>query len=115
MDWKVVVGVLVAIEVVIGFGMEAYKKNIRGDRAGRQEIILVAALLSLVFSGSFGIGLGFPGLPWAFPGYALGVFLLQWFIDQTMVKKAWKALGLVGKSFLRKQGVPEKDLEVLDD
>ena len=71
LDWKTVSGVLVAIVMVIGFGMEAYKKNIRGDgtgktRAGKREIALVAAFLSLVFSLSFGIGLGFPGLPWAF-------------------------------------------------
>jgi hypothetical protein len=120
MEWKNVCAVLMITIVVIGFGMETYKKNIRGDgtgktKAGKKEIVLVAMLLSLVFSLSFGIGFGFPGLPWTLPGYALGVFLLQWFIDQTMVKKAWKALGLVEKSFLRKQGVPDKDLEVLDE
>ena len=115
MDWKTVIGVLVSLVLVIGIGMEAYKKNLRGDKAGKKEIILVAALLSLVFVASFAFGLDFPGLPWTFPGYALGVFLLQWFIDQKMIKKAWKALGLVEKSFLRKKGVLEKDLEALDE
>lgn len=120
MELKQTIMVIAVIIAVIGFGMEAYKKNIRGDStgktlAGKREIVLVAMLLSLLFSGSFGFGFGFPGLPWAFPGYALGVFLLQWFIDQTMVKRVWKALGLVEKSFLRKQGVPEKDLEVLNE
>jgi hypothetical protein len=120
LDWKTVLGVLGIIVLVIGFGMEAYKKNIRGDgtgktKAGKKEIILVALVLSLVFSGSFCMGLAFPGLPWAFPGYALGVFLLQWSIDQAVIKKIWTGLGLAEKSILRKRGVPEKDLEVLGE
>jgi hypothetical protein len=120
MEWKNVCAVLMITIVVIGFGMEAYKKNIRGDglgktKAGKKEIVLVAAIFSLVFSCSFGMGLGFPGLPWAFPGYWLGVFLLQWSIDQAIIKKIWKALGLAGKTLLRKKGISDKDLEVLDE
>jgi len=105
MDWKTVFGVIVAVVFVIGFGMEAYKKSLRGDKAGRKEIIIVAAFLSLAFSASFCFGLGFPGLPWTFPGYALGVFLLQWFVDQKMIKRIWKVLGLVGKTELKRRGV----------
>jgi len=114
MDWKTVVWVLAAIVVVTGFGMEAYKKNIRGDRAGKKEIILVACLLSLVLPGCFAIGLGFPGLPGSLPGYCIGVFLLQWFVDQKVVKRIWRILGLLGKTELKKRGVSEEQLKEID-
>lgn len=120
MEWKDVVSVLAAIVVVVAFGMEAYKKNLRGDgsgktRAGRNEIILVAALLSLVLTASLGFGLGFPGLPLAVVGYALAVFLLQWQLDQNVVKRLWKVPGILGKAWLQRQGASEKDMEDIDD
>lgn len=115
MDWKVVAAVIAALVLVIGFGMEAYKKWLREDKAGKREIITVAAVLSLVLTASFAFGLGFPGLPWTFPGYAIGIFLLQWFIDQKAIKKICKALGLFGKTKLKEYGVAEKDLGVLDE
>lgn len=115
MDWKVVAAVIAALVLVIGFGMEAYKKWLREDKAGKREIITVAAVLSLVLTASFAFGLGFPGLPWTFPGYAIGIFLLQWFIDQKAIKKICKVLGLFGKTKLKKYGVTENDLGVLDE
>lgn len=115
MDWKVVAAVVAALVVVIGFGMEAYKKWLREDKAKKGEIITVAALLSLVLTASFSFGLEFPGLPWTFPGYALGIFLLQWFIDQKAIKLICKSLGLFGKAKLKEYGVSESDLGVLDE
>ncbi|NBK25210.1 MAG: hypothetical protein EOM68_24700 [Spirochaetia bacterium] len=115
MDWKVVAAVVAALVLVIGFGMEAYKKWLREDKAGKKEIITVAVVLSLVLTASFAFGLGFPGLPWTFPGYAVGIFLLQWFIDQKVIKKIFKALGLFSKAKLKGLGVSETDLEVLDE
>ncbi|MEA4864171.1 MAG: hypothetical protein VB088_02095 [Sphaerochaeta sp.] len=115
MDWKMVAAVIAALVLVIGFGMEAYKKWLREDRAKKGEIILVAAVLSLVLTASFAFGLEFPGLPWTYPGYAIGIFMLQWFIDQKAIKKICKVLGLFGKAKLREYGVPEKDMEVLDE
>ena len=115
MGWQVVATVVVALVVVIGFGMEAYKKWLREDKAGKREIIAVAVFLSLVLTTSFAFGLGFPGLPLAFPGYALGIFLLQWFIDQKAIKKICRALGLFGKAKLKEYGVSETDMGVLDE
>lgn len=115
MDWKVVAAVIAALVLVIGFGMEAYKKWLREDKAGNREIILVAALLSLVLTASFAFGLSFPGLPWTYPGYALGIFLLQWFIDQKAIKRICKAIGLFGMVKLKEYGVNETDLGVLDE
>lgn len=115
MSWVEIAGVIGIIVLVIGFGMEAYKKWLRGDEAKKAEIITVAALLSLVLTASFCFGMGFPGLPWTFPGYALGVFLLQWFIDQKAIKKICKVLGLFGKVQLKKYGVSEKDMEGIDE
>lgn len=115
MDWKVVAAVVAALVLVIGFGMEAYKKWLREDKAGKKEIITVAVVLSLVLTASFAFGLGFPGLPWTFPGYAVGIFLLQWFIDQKAIKKICKVLGLFGKAKLKEYGVTENDLGVLDE
>ena len=43
MGWKETVGILIALVVVIGFGMESYKKSLRSDQAGKKEIIAVAA------------------------------------------------------------------------
>lgn len=115
MDWKLVVAVVAALVLVIGFGMEAYKKWLREDKAKKGEIILVAAVLSLVLTASFSFGLEFPGLPWTFPGYAVGIFLLQWFIDQKAIKKICKVLGLFGKAKLKEYGVSDKDMGVLDE
>jgi len=115
MGWKVVAAVVAALVLVIGFGMEAYKKWLREDKAGKREITAVAALLSLVLSASFSFGLDFPGLPWTYPGYAVGIFLLQWFIDQKAIKRICKALGLFAKAKLKGYGVEEKDLGVLDE
>ena len=56
MDWKVVAAVIAALVLVIGFGMEAYKKWLREDKAGKKEIITVAAVLSLVLTASFSFG-----------------------------------------------------------
>lgn len=106
---------MIAIIVSIGFGMESYKKWLRSDRASKAEIIAVAAILSLVLTASFSFGLGFPGLPWTFPGYAIGIFLLQWFIDQKAIKRIWKILDLIGKTQLKKRGVGQSDLEALDE
>ena len=115
MDWKLVTAVIAALVLVIGFGMEAYKKWLRDDKAKKGEIIMVAAVLSLVLTASFSVGLEFPGLPWTFPGYAIGIFLLQWFIDQKAIKKICKVLGLFGKAKLKEFGVTENDLGVLDE
>lgn len=115
MGWKETVGILIALVVVIGFGMESYKKSLRSDQAGKKEIITVAALLSLILTASFSYGLSFPGLPWTFPGYATGVFLVQWFIDQKAIKRICKAMGLFGKAKLREHGVKDKDMGVFDE
>ncbi|MGE4585677.1 MAG: hypothetical protein AB7C91_13640 [Sphaerochaeta sp.] len=115
MDWKVAAAVIAALVLVIGFGMESYKKWLRDDKAGKREIILVAALLSVTLTASFAFGLGFPGLPWTFPGYAIGIFLLQWFIDQKAIKRICKAIGLFGKAKLKEYGVAETDMGVLDE
>ena len=115
MDWKVVAAVVAALVLVIGFGMEAYKKWLREDKSRKGEIITVAAVLSLVLTASFAFGLAFPGLPWTFPGYALGIFLLQWFIDQKAIKKICKVLGLFSKAKLKEYGVSDKDMGVLDE
>lgn len=115
MGWKETVGILIALVVVIGFGMESYKKSLRSDQAGKKEIVAVAALLSLLLTASFSYGLSFPGLPWTFPGYATGVFLVQWFIDQKAIKRICKALGLFGKAKLKDYGVQETDMGVLDE
>lgn len=115
MNWKVVAAVIAALVLVIGFGMEAYKKWLREDKAGKKEIITVASVLSLVLTASFSFGLGFPGLPWTFPGYAVGIFLLQWFIDQKAIKKICKVLGVFGKAKLKEYGVSDKDMGVLDE
>ncbi|MGH0053807.1 MAG: hypothetical protein ACQ5SW_10500 [Sphaerochaetaceae bacterium] len=115
MGWKGTVRVIFAMVVVIGFGMESYKKSLRSDKAGKREIIIVATLLSLVLTASFSFGLDFPGLPLSFPGYAIGVFLLQWFVDQKVIKWICKGLGLFGKAKLREFGVTDKDMEALDE
>lgn len=115
MGWKGVIAVIAVLVVVVGFGMEAYKKQIRSDKAGKGEIIAVAAAFSMAMTASFSFGLSFPGLPWAYFGYALGVFLLQWFVDQKAIKWICKATGLFGKAKLIEFGVQEKDLEVLDE
>jgi hypothetical protein len=120
MDWKTVAGILAAIVVVVAFGMEAYKKNLRGDasgktRAARWEIILVAASLSVLLTASLGFGLGFPGMPLAGIGYAATVFILQWQLDQNVVKRLWKIPGLLAKMWLRKQGATEKEIGEVDD
>ena len=120
MEWKDVIYVLAGIVVVVAFGMEAYKKNIRGDgkaktKAGRMEIIFIASLLSLVLTVSFAFGLGFPGLPLAIVGYSLVVFLLQWQLDQNVVKRLWKVPGVLGKAWLRKYGASEKDMGDIDN
>lgn len=109
MSWKEVLGVLVALIVVIAFAMEAYKKDLRQDKAERREIVLIAILLTLIVTGSFSFGLGFPGLPWAYVGYATGVFFLQWFINQKVIKQICKALGLFGKAQLKKAGIKLED------
>ena len=112
MNWKEVLAILAALIVVIAFAMEAYKKDLRQDKAQRKEIVLVAIMLTLIIVASFSFGLGFPGLPWAFIGYAIGVFFLQWFINQKVIKQICKALGLFGKAQLKKAGI---DLEELDE
>ena len=101
MNFKSTFLVLVVLIISIGFGVESYKKSLRSGRAGKREIITVAAMLSLILTASFSFGLSFPGLPWTFPGYAIGVFLMQWFIDQKAIKKICKAMGLFGKAKLR--------------
>ena len=115
MGWKETASILFALVVVIGFGMESYKKRLRSNQAGTKEIIVVAAVLSLLLTASFSYGLSFPGLPWTFPGYAIGVFLLQWFVDQKVIKRICKAAGLFGKAKLREYGVKDRDLGELDE
>lgn len=115
MNYKSTIIVMMALIISIGFGMEAYKKWLRDDKAKKGEIIMVAAVLSLVLTASFSVGLDFPGLPWTFPGYTLGIFLLQWFIDQKAIKLICKALGLFGKAKLKEYGVTENDLGALDE
>ncbi len=115
MNFKSTIIVMMVLIISIGFGMEAYKKWLRDDKAKKEEIITVAAVLSLVLTASFAFGLGFPGLPLAFPGYAIGIFLLQWFIDQKAIKKICKVLGLFGKAKLKEYGVSDKDMGVLDE
>jgi hypothetical protein len=69
-------------------------------------------------TGAYGFLLGRPGVPWpsrTFLGYAIGIFLLQWFIDQKAIKKICKVLGLFGKAKLKEYGVTENDLGVLDE
>ena len=120
MDWENIAWVLAVIVVVVAFGMETYKKNLRGDesgktKAGKSEIVLVAAILSTLLTGSLAFGLEFPGLPISIVGYVLVVFLLQWQLDQNVVKRLWKVPGILGKSWLRRQGISEKEIEEIDD
>lgn len=115
MGWKEIAGVIAILVLVIGFGMEAYKKWLRRDEAKKAEIITVAGILSLGLTASFSFGLVFPGLPWTFPGYALCVFILQWFVDQKVIKKICMGLGFFGKAHLKKYGVSEEDMEKLDE
>jgi uncharacterized membrane protein len=119
-EWKEIVAILITIILVVAFSMETYKKTLRGDGSGKtkasqKEIILVASLLSVALTVSFAFGLGFPGLPLAVVGYILVVFLLQWQLDQNVVKQLWKVPGILGKAWLRGRGVSEKDVEDIED
>jgi hypothetical protein len=54
-------------------------------------------------------------MPLAGIGYAATVFILQWQLDQNVVKRLWKIPGLLAKMWLRKQGATEKEIGEVDD
>jgi membrane-associated HD superfamily phosphohydrolase len=112
MDWKTVLLALFAIIFIIALALTVWKKNLR-PLAKRNEIVLVAIVLTLLLTCSMAVGLGFPGIPWALVAYCVAVFFLQWLINQKFLDKLWKILGLVSKAELKKHGVDAS--EVLDE
>lgn len=86
--------------VVVALSLTGYKKKIR-QGAKKNEIIVLAILLSIAITASLGIGIPFVGIPWALPAYILTVFFLQWLISQKFFDIAWK----IGKAWLSTKGV----------
>lgn len=112
--WATFIAELCAIIFVVALSVTVWKKNIRIN-AKRGEIITVAIILSVALTCTIGIGLGFPGIPWALVGYCIMVFFLQWLFDQKAIDKVWKLFDLVRDAELKKRGVDKKDLEALDE
>ncbi|PKL13913.1 MAG: hypothetical protein CVV52_04015 [Spirochaetae bacterium HGW-Spirochaetae-8] len=95
MEWGMTLYFLGGIIAILAVGMEVYKKTIRGDgtgktRASKNEIMLIAFILSLVLVVSFGLGLDFFGNRIALIGYVIGVYILQYVVDMKMVKTLLK-------------------------
>ena len=89
MRWLEVGGILAAIVLIVAIALTVWKKNIR-KRAKEGEIKAVALLLSAALVCSTGVGLGFPGIPWALISYSLAVFFLQWLVSQKVLDWLWK-------------------------
>lgn len=86
MDWKTTAIILAAAIVIIAVFMEAYKKFIRKDRAGRKEIMCVAIALSMLVTTFSFYGFDLPGHDLAIGLYFLGIYSAQFFVDMKLIK-----------------------------
>ena len=89
MSWLEVGGILAIIILVVAIALTVWNKYHR-KRAHEGEIKAVALLLSATLVCSTGVGLGFPGIPWALVSYSLVVFFLQWLVSQKVLDWLWK-------------------------
>lgn len=89
MRWLEVGGILAAIILIVAIALTVWKKNIHKN-ARENEIKVIALVVSIVITCSAGIGLGFPGIPWALISYSLAVFFLQWLVSQKVLDWLWK-------------------------
>lgn len=96
--WIEVGGILAALILVVAVALTVWKKNIR-KTAKEGEIKVMALVLSVVLTCSVGMGLGFPGVPWALVAYTLSVFFLQWMVSQKVLDWIWK----LGKQAIEKR------------
>lgn len=84
--------ILLGVEIVtIALSITAYKKNLRKE-AKKNEIIIVAFVLSILLTVSLAMGIPFIGMPWAIPAYVTSVFFLQWLVSQKVLDILWKGV-----------------------
>lgn len=108
MDWMTILKVLGPAVAFIAIFMEAYKKNIRQDKAKAWENWLIGGILSITFSIVGYLSFDLPGKPISMIYYALCVFALQLVVDMKIIKSLVKV-------FLKKKGFTEEELEDIID
>jgi ABC-type nitrate/sulfonate/bicarbonate transport system substrate-binding protein len=108
MDWNIILKVLGPSVLFIAIFMEAYKKNIRSDKAKDWENWLLAGILSVTFAVVGYLSYDLPGKPIAILYYSFGIFAVQLIVDMKIVKA-------VVRIWLKKQGLTEDEVEEITD
>jgi hypothetical protein len=108
MDWNIILKVLGPSVVFIAIFMEAYKKNIRNDKAKDWENWLLGGILSITFAVVGYLSYDLPGKPISMVYYASGIFAVQLIIDMKIVKA-------IVRIWLKNKGLTEEEVEEITD